>query len=160
MNGWLVVAALVLAGLAGATGWEFGSRHATTAASLKMETHLKKDTAATLEATEKARKLETKLAETQEEIASAYEKGKIDAETTAARVAADLRTGSLRLRAGWAGCETMRLSETAASTRELDAATRDREESAGRIVRAASQCDAQVLGLQELLRAERTDKPR
>mgnify|MGYP000930139085 CR=1 FL=1 len=38
---------------------------------------------------------------------------------------------------------------------EPDAGTGDREESAGRIVQAADECDAQVKGLQELLRLER-----
>ena len=89
------------------------------------------------------------------DIGTQHEEDRREAETVPAAVAADLRAGNLRLQQRWAGCETQRLSDSAAAASELDAAARDREESAGRIVRAAAQCDAQVRGLQELLILER-----
>ena len=47
------------------------------------------------------------------------------------------------------------LPAAAAGPSEPDATAADREQSAGRIVQAAAQCDAQVKGLQELLSLER-----
>ena len=78
----------------------------------------------------------------------AYKKGFQDAEDARARLVADLRAGNVQLREYWAGCETDRLAQSAASALELGRLARDREESAGRIVQAADQCDAQVIGLQ------------
>lgn len=101
----------------------------------------------------KARAIEQAQAKAVAEIAESYEKGKADAQATADRVAADLRAGTLRLRREWAQCETGRLSEAAASAREFDAAEQSRAESAGRIVRAAAECDAQVSALQAIVRA-------
>jgi len=103
----------------------------------------------------KARAIEQAKAKAVAEIAESYERGKADAQATADRVAADLRAGTLRLRREWAGCETRGLSAASAATRELDAAERDREESAGRIVRAAAECDKQVTQLQAIIRADR-----
>lgn len=101
----------------------------------------------------KARAIEQAKAKAVADIAESYERGKADAQATADRVAADLRAGTLRLRREWAQCETGRLSEAAAATRELDAAEQSRAESAGRIVRAAAECDAQVSALQAIVRA-------
>ena len=100
----------------------------------------------------KARAIEQAQAKAVADIAESYEKGKADAQATADRVAADLRAGTLRLRREWAGCETSRLSAASASARELDAAEQSRADSAARIVRAADTCDAQVTGLQALVR--------
>lgn len=104
------------------------------------------------EASEQARQAEQALAKANAAAAEQYERGKQDAQAAADRVVADLRGGTLRLRREWAGCEAKRVSETAASAAELDAAEQRREESAGRIVRAAAECDAQVAGLQQLIR--------
>jgi hypothetical protein len=120
-----------------------------------MAEHLAADRKAESDHKDKVRQLEQALATAQAGVSEAYEKGKKDAEATGAAVIADLRAGNLRLQQRWTGCETQRLSDAAALAGELDAAARDREESAGRIVRAAAQCDAQVRGLQELLILER-----
>lgn len=84
-------------------------------------------------------------------VAAAFEEELRNAKDRSDSVIADLRAGNLRLQQRWAGCETQRLSDAAAAAVEPDAAAGDREESAGRIVRAAAQCDAQVRGLQALV---------
>lgn len=82
-------------------------------------------------------------------LAQQYEQEKADALATHDRVVAGLRTGNLRLHARWeATSATHELSTAAAAAAVADAAARDREESAGRAIGAAAQCDAQVRGLQ------------
>lgn len=88
-------------------------------------------------------------------IGAAYEEGKANAQAAADRAVADLRAGNLQLRDRWQGCEARRVSGPAAPAGEPDAAADDRIESAGRIVRAAAECDAQVRGLQALIQADR-----
>lgn len=68
---------------------------------------------------------------------------------------ARLLSGAERLQDRWAGAVSA-TAPTAGPAGAPDAAARDRAESAGRIVAAAAQCDAQVAGLQSLLIAERT----
>ena len=153
--GYVVAALLVAAAIAGGAGYWQGAKHAEAAAELAMAKHLADDLKAGSDHKDKVRQLERDLAAAQAAVPEAYEKGKKDAEATGAAVTADLRADNLRLQQRWAGCETQRLSDSAAVAGELDATTRDREESAGRIVRAAAQCDAQVRGLQELLILER-----
>lgn len=87
-------------------------------------------------------------------IAAQYEQDKIHAEADAKRVVADLRTGNLRLRSMWEGCQA-RLPQADGSPGEPDASSDDRAESAGRIVRAADEADAQIKGLQDFIRSER-----
>jgi hypothetical protein len=89
-----------------------------------------------------------------EAVATQYEQEKADAESKGAAVADDLRAGNLRLQQRWAGCEA-RVSDLAAAPGEPDGAADDRADSAGRIVRAAAACDAQVRGLQALIRSDR-----
>ena len=153
--GYIIAALLVVAAIAGGVGYWQGGEHAETAAELAMAEHLAADRKVESEHKDKVRQLEQNLMTAHAGVSEAYEKGKKDAEATGAAVTADLRAGNLRLQQRWAGCETQRLSDSAAAASELDAAARDREESAGRIVRAAAQCDAQVRGLQELLILER-----
>jgi hypothetical protein len=64
------------------------------------------------------------------------------------RLLADLRADNVRLRKRWNSCAADRVAQDADAGRELDEAARLRDESAGRIVRAAAECDAQVRGLQ------------
>ena len=147
----IFAALLVVTTIAGGVGYWQGGKHAATAAELAMVEHLADDRKAESDHKDKVRQLEQDLATAQAGVSEAYEKGKKDAEATGAAVTADLRAGNLKLQQRWAGCETQRLSDAAALAGEPDAAAGDREESAGRIVRAAVQCDAQVRGLQELL---------
>ena len=153
--GYIVAALLVVAAIAGGVGYWQGGKHAATAAELAMAEHLAADRKAESDHKDKIRQLEQDLATAQAGVSEAYEKGKKDAEAAGAAVTADLRAGNLRLQQRWAGCEKQRLSDATAPAGEPDAAAGDREESAGRIVRAAAQCDAQVRGLQELLILER-----
>lgn len=87
-------------------------------------------------------------------IAAEYEQDKIDAQAAADRVVADLRADNLRLSKRWAGCPAV--PQAAATAGQPDAAADDRAESAGRIVRAAAECDAQVRGLQAIVLADRS----
>lgn len=89
-------------------------------------------------------------------IAEQYEQDKKTNDRKQADLVASLRAGTERLHQRWqAALATSELSRTVASAAELDAAARDREESASRIIAAADQCDAQVHGLQEVIRADR-----
>jgi hypothetical protein len=115
--------------------------------------HAKAIADANLAAEQHAREKEQQEAQALAQAAEQYEKGKKDADAAHDRVLADMRAGTVQLRKHWAACETGRLSAGAASAAQLDAAQRDREESAARIVRAAKQCDEQVSALQQALRA-------
>ena len=111
--------------------------------------------AAQVEASEAARQQEQDNAKAANEVAAAYERGKDDAKAAGDRVAADLRAGVSRLQDRWRGCEARRVSGAADAAGEPDASAIDRNESAGRIVGAAEQCDAQVIGLQQFILSER-----
>ncbi|QDY48786.1 hypothetical protein DUW70_09690 [Stenotrophomonas maltophilia] len=89
-----------------------------------------------------------------EAVATQYEQEKADAESKGAAIADGLRAGNLRLQQRWAGCEA-RVSDLAASTGQPDGATDDRAEGASDLVRAAAEADAQIRGLQALVRADR-----
>lgn len=154
-TGYAALGVLIALILVSALGYWQGDKHATEAGEAVMDQHLRLDAEAERAAQENARATEQKLAEAQNNISGSYEKGKSDAELESKRITVELRTGALKLQRYWASCETQRLSEAAASASEPDAETRNREESAGRIVRAAAQCDAQVRGLQELIIIER-----
>ena len=152
----LILAAILGLGGAGVAGYNKGKTDAERVAKLKMDEHLVEDREAERTATEAASRHKDELAAAQNKVSAAYEKGKSDAEATAKRTVADIRAGNLVLRDRWASCqERLDVPSPAADTSEPDAGTSDRNESAGRIVQAAAQCDAQVKGLQELLRLER-----
>lgn len=152
----LIIAAILGLGGAGAAGYHKGKAEAERVAKIDMEKHLGEDREAERLATEVANRQKDELAAAQNAVSAAYEKGKSDAEATAKRTVADLRAGNLVLRDRWASCQANAdLPRAAAAPGEPDAGTADRAESAGRIVQAAAQCDAQVRGLQELLLLER-----
>lgn len=155
LYGYALAAALLLASLCGWLGYYYGGKHADAEAELAMAAHIALDRQAELDATEAAREAEQKLAEALAGASDAYEKGKRDAQAESERVVDELRTGALRMRDRWLGCEAVRVSVPAAAAGEPDAGARDREESASRIVRAAAEADAQIRGLQQLLRLER-----
>lgn len=92
--------------------------------------------------------------------AANYEKGKTDAEASSEATVAGLRSGAIRLRNEWAACSaTSALVSSAGASSQPDAAADDREKGAGDLVRAAAQCDAQVVGLQQALIGERQATP-
>lgn len=146
----LLGAVLLLAGIA---VWQRGTvaqaeRARDNARTAKVVAEQERDNAIAVIAVERQR---VKRAEA---VATQYEQEKADAESKGAAVADGLRAGNLRLQQRWAGCEA-RVSDLADSSGQPDGATDDRADSAGRIVRAAAACDAQVRGLQALVRADR-----
>lgn len=156
----ILLAAIVGMGGAGAAGYHKGKIDAERVAKIAMSEHLAEDREAELVATEAADRYKDALATAQNAVSAAYEKGKADAEANAKRVVADLRAGNLVLRDRWTSCQASSgLPRSTPDTSEPDAGTADRDESAGRIVQAAAQCDAQVKGLQSLLRLERQSQP-
>ena len=156
----LILATILGLGGAGTAGYHKGKADAERAAKIAMSEHLAEDREAERVATKDANRYKDALATAQNAVSAAYEKGKADAEANAKRVVADLRAGNLVLRDRWTSCQASSgLPRPAANTGEPDAGTADRDESAGRIVQAAAQCDAQVKGLQSLLRLERQSQP-
>ena len=152
----LILAAILGLAGAGVTGYNKGKTDAERVAKLNMDEHLVEDREAERTATEAASRHKDELAAAQNKVSAAYEKGKSDAEAAAKRTVADIRAGNLVLRNRWTACKaSLGVPTTPPAPSEPDAGTGDREESAGRIVQAADQCDAQVKGLQELLILER-----
>jgi hypothetical protein len=98
-----------------------------------------------------AREIEQRHAKDMAEVAAKNEQDKRNAQADHDRLVRDLRTGNVRLQDRWAGC----VSEAGRTAAELDAAKRDREESAARIVQAARAADDQIRGLQDVIRADR-----
>lgn len=148
----LLGAVLLLAGIA---VWQRGTvaqaeRARDNAQTAKAVAEQERDNAIAVIAVERQR---VKRAEA---VAIQYEQEKADAESKGAAVADGLRAGNLRLQQRWAGCEA-RVSDIAASTGPVDDRADDRAESAGRIVRAAATCDAQVRGLQALILSDRSN---
>ncbi|HED4877380.1 TPA: endopeptidase [Stenotrophomonas maltophilia] len=146
----LLVALIALAGFA---VWQRGTvaqaeRARDNAQTAKKVAEQERDNAIAVIAVERQRvkRADTIAAKTLEEMR--------DAESKGAAVADGLRAGNLRLQQRWAGCEA-RVSELGASSGPVDDSADDRADSAGRIVRAAAACDAQVRGLQALVRADR-----
>ncbi|MBB3802067.1 hypothetical protein FHR47_002315 [Xanthomonas arboricola] len=89
------------------------------------------------------------------DIGAKHEQDREAAPAVAAAVVAGLRDGNLKLRDGWASCETQRLSEATAGTRERDEAAQRREEFAGRIVRIGRDADDQLRACQAVIAADR-----
>ena len=143
--------ALLLMALSFAAGWSWRGSRADAASNKAALSQAKAETVAQ----QGAREAEHASAARANEIAESYERGKQDAQDTASRTAADLRAGNIKLRNEWAGCETQRLSDAAASASRIDAGADDRAASASRIVRAAAEADAQIRGLQALVKADR-----
>jgi len=102
---------------------------------------------------------ERERAERMTVIAGQYERDKADAQAGYERDLADLRAGNLKLRQRWAATATDAVSAAGRSAAELDAAAADREASAARIVRAARDADAQIRGLQAVVKADREATP-
>lgn len=152
MTPYAKIAALLLAAAAAfGAGWHFaGQRDA-----LAMQKHLAADAAAQLTATQHARRLEQLQADTFAAQAAKYEKEKTDAQADADRTIADLRAGNLRLRAAWRCPAAAHLPAAAASAGEPDASAAAREQGAVDLVRDAADADAQIRGLQAILKAER-----
>jgi hypothetical protein len=114
------------------------------------------DTAENLKKSEAYRAKEAAQAKALANADQKYQQDLAHAKADSDAVIAGLRAGNLRLRKAWACLP--RASAPAASSGQPDAGTDDRNESAGRIVRAADDADAQIRGLQAVLNAEREVK--
>lgn len=122
----------------------------------RMETaHAREQLAiAQTEAIAQARKREREWQAQADAIAARYEGERADAEETHRAVVADLERGAVRLRAHWQGCQaTAALSAAAAAAASADDIARLRNEAAADIVRVGAECDANVRGLQSVIRS-------
>ncbi|MFX1725025.1 lysis system i-spanin subunit Rz [Stenotrophomonas sp. AS1] len=88
-----------------------------------------------------------------------HEEDRAAAPAVADAVVADVRAGDLRLRDGWASCETQRLSDAAAAAGERDAAAERRADFAGAVVRAGRDADDQLRACQAVIAADRAETP-
>lgn len=125
----------------------------------KFDAYQAKVQAATDKALTAARRAESAQAGAIESVRLELRQDYEHARATQDRVIADLRAGRERLRQHWQGCPAAaarNVPEAAAGAAGTDAGAADRAESAGRIVRFAAECDAQVKALQNILTLERT----
>lgn len=138
-----------------ALAYHWGATNERTEADAEMA-QLRREQAEVIAATQaKARAAERRHVDDMAAIAQTYEKERADAQRQSQAVADGLRAGSISLRDHWRGCETGRVSAIGAAVAERDAAAADREASAGRIVQAAAEADAQIRALQDIVRADR-----
>lgn len=148
----LAIAVLVLLGV---VAWQRGTvwKSEASATAAVADRRVAEDSLASakaeigqLDAVIKTERANTKAANA---LAARYEKEKSDAQAESDRVVADLRDGQRRLHDRWqAAVHTAALSQTVASASQSDGRADDRYQSAGRIIGAADQCDAQVRALQ------------
>lgn len=110
-------------------------------------------TAAALDQVNQTRATEHTQAAEVADIGAKHEEDRSAAPAVADAVVADLRADRLRLRDGWAGCETQRLSEAVTGASERDAAAQRREEFAGAVVRVGRDADDQLAACQAVVRA-------
>lgn len=87
-------------------------------------------------------------------IGATYQEGLINADAKGNAVAAGVRSGAIRLRPQWT-CPAGDRAEAAGPASGPDERAELRAADSGRLVRIGAQADAQVKGLQELLKAER-----
>ncbi|MGH8039182.1 MAG: endopeptidase [Stenotrophomonas sp.] len=86
-------------------------------------------------------------------LAARYEEEKKDAQAESDRLVADLRAGNRQLHQRWqAAIHTTVLSQPVATASQSDGGVDERIQSAGRIIAAVDQCDAQVRALQAYAR--------
>lgn len=105
------------------------------------------------EASEAARKAERAQAAAFAALARDYEQDKINAQANADRVIADLRAGHLRLRKQWTCPAADRVPRSPTGAGISDAGAELRAAGAADLVRVGDECDAQVLRLQQAVRA-------
>ncbi|MFN3498707.1 MAG: hypothetical protein ACK40A_09905 [Pannonibacter indicus] len=113
--------------------------------------------AAQVDQVNETRATEHHQAETMATIGAKHEEDRAAAPAVADAVVADVRAGDLRLRDGWAGCETQRLSDAAATAVERDAAAERRAGFAGAVVRAGRDADDQLRACQAVVAADRAE---
>lgn len=154
MNRIYIALALVI--LAFWAGWEWRDR----SADLTVATGEATQAMAVVDQVNATRAVEHSQANSMADIGVTHEEDREAAATVPDAVVADLRADRLRLRDGWASCETQRLSETVTSTSERDAAAQRREEFAGAVVRAGRDADDQLRACQAVIAADRAEVSR
>ena len=142
-----VAAAALLAGLSFWAGWEWRDRSADLAESRKEVAESRAETAAHVA----ARTAEHEQADKLAAIGAKHEEDRAAAPSVADAVVAGVRSGDIRLRDGWASCETQRLSEASAAAIERDAATERRAEFAAAVVRVGAEADSQLAACQAVV---------
>jgi hypothetical protein len=150
MSGWQIWLASVLLLIIAFLGqvWQLADTRADLAeARATLARQNEAIAAANAEAERQARAAETEAGHVIADIGAAYLEGERNAEITADRTIADLRSGALGLRREWTMCETGRVAETAAAQRRIDQADRSREELAAAAVRIGATCDAKERAL-------------
>ena len=142
-----VAAAALLAGLSFWAGWEWRDR----SADLAISKQALKQAQAETKAVESARTAEREQADKLAAIGAKHEEDRAAAPSVADAVVAGVRSGDIRLRDGWASCETQRLSEASAAAIERDAATERRAEFAAAVVRVGAEADSQLAACQAVV---------
>ena len=142
-----VAASALLAGLSFWAGWEWRDRSADLAESRKEVAESRAETAAHVA----ARTAEHEQADKLAAIGAKHEEDRAAAPAVADAVVAGVRSGDIRLRDGWASCETQRLSEASAAAIERDAATERRAEFAAAVVRVGAEADSQLAACQAVV---------
>lgn len=137
---------LIIAGLGASfwAGWEWRDRSADLAESEGQTAQANVAVQQINQARDAERATATDLAT----IGAKHEKDRTAAAAVPDAVVADLRAGNLRLRDGWASCETQRLSDAAAGAGQRDAAALGREQFAGAVVRVGRDADDQLRACQ------------
>ena len=148
-----LVAALAFAGLQ--THRLANARTATAVAQLALEANARNAAERHAQALADAREREQLHRQDMAATRADYHRRLDDAQAAADRDLADLRAGNLRLREHWRHCAATAgagAPGTGAATGGADGSARLREESAARIVRTVAACEAQVIGLQDVVR--------
>lgn len=146
-----IIATIVWSGAMFGAGWAWRGDLAEAAVATRAAATGKQ----ALQVEQAARATEHKQAEVLADIGAKHEEDRQAAQAVPDAVVADLRSGALKLRDGWASCETQRLAEAAAGTRERDEATQRRDEFAGAVVRVGRDADDQLGACQAIVTADR-----
>lgn len=146
---WALAAALLVA--AGLIGYRIAASEGRAEIATLQMTYAEQAKAAAAAALERERKQAADFAAT----AQQYEQDKANAKADADRVAADLRSGALRLRDRWATQVLAGQAAVAAGSGQPDAAADDGAEGPADLVRAAADADSQIRWLQAILTKER-----
>lgn len=132
-------------------GWEWRDRSADVAVANAQVATGKR----ALQVEQAAQSTEHKQAEVLADIGAKHEEDRQAAQAVPDAVVADLRSGALKLRDGWASCETRRITEASAGAAERDAAAERRDEFAGAVVRVGRDADDQLRACQAVVSADR-----
>ncbi|WP_078518314.1 hypothetical protein [Xanthomonas axonopodis] len=146
-----LIVALLWSGAMFGAGWAWRGDRAEGATSEQKAG----DALGALAGEQAARSAEHKQADVLADIGAKHEEDRQAAQAVPDAVVADLRSGALKLRDGWASCETQRLTEASAGAAERDAVAERREEFAGAAVRVGVDADDQLRACQAVVAADR-----